>query len=136
MTTRFVPHSVIESERKRMTPQAWQFMQETVVSRSDEGLTFDRTHPSWARMVAVYYPPATASQVQPMPIPPVPAGDWPLVIRLIKDQAKPGDRGIGDTLHRLIAEAGLDVWTVQLRAAGIDCGCSERQSWLNARYPY
>ncbi len=64
----------------------------------------------------------------------VPRGQWPILIRMLADQASGADGGVGDTLERLAPDEAKRM-AAALKAAGIDCGCSGRQAWLNARYP-
>jgi hypothetical protein len=50
--------------------------------------------------------------------------------------AKPEDTGAGDTLERLIAKAGGRKFKEAMAALSLPCGCTDRQQWLNDRYPY
>lgn len=70
---------------------------------------------------------------------PLPYSDWPLPVRMIATRRKPIDRGIGDIVERWINSltakraARAKAW---LAKHGIDCGCSGRKAWLNARWPF
>lgn len=46
------------------------------------------------------------------------------------------DKGVGDTVERLLAKIGGRSIKKILMHLGQDCGCTNRQKWLNARYPY
>jgi hypothetical protein len=70
------------------------------------------------------------------PAPPVPRKDWPWPVRVMASLAQPGEIGIGDTLHRQLTVGGRDVIAWTLNALNIPCGCSDRQKWLNERFPY
>ena len=59
---------------------------------------------------------------------------WPRILKLIASRRKPGESGLGDTIHRLIPKS--DELIARLKAWGIDCGCRDRVIWLNLRYPY
>lgn len=48
----------------------------------------------------------------------------------------PEDRGIGDTVERLLAKAGGRAIKKWLERVGVSCGCRDRQAWLNEKYPY
>ena len=48
----------------------------------------------------------------------------------------PEDRGLGDTVERLLAKAGGRQIKALLAVMGIPCGCGDRQKWLNEHYPY
>jgi len=48
----------------------------------------------------------------------------------------PTDRGLGDTVERLLAKAGGRKIKAALERLKIDCGCGGRQADLNEKYPY
>lgn len=61
---------------------------------------------------------------------------WPLLARPLKLMAKPEDRGLGDIVARTVGPVGGDAfkaWFVE--AFGRDCGCGDRQVWLNIHFP-
>lgn len=60
---------------------------------------------------------------------------WPGWADAIADLREPGDKGVGDTVHRKLAEGGL-AFKLTLRAMGVACGCDERREQWNAMYPY
>jgi hypothetical protein len=57
-------------------------------------------------------------------------------VRWIKLLRKPQDRGVGDTVARLIASVGLDRWKAFSKKLGIPCGCTDRQDAWNKQWPY
>jgi hypothetical protein len=62
---------------------------------------------------------------------------WPLAVLAVARWRKPGDTGLGDTVVRLIGSTRshhFQVWFK--RKFNRDCGCTDRQRWLNARFPY
>jgi hypothetical protein len=67
---------------------------------------------------------------------PLPRSEWSMIVRVIARFAGPADKGVGDTLEKAFAMMGADVVKDALKRAGIDCGCSGRKAWFNARYPY
>lgn len=77
---------------------------------------------AYADLVAKYQPPA-----QNWPA-------WTLVVSLF---AAPEDRGIGDTIARIIGPAGGNAFKRWYKKTfSKSCGCSERQKTLNRLYPY
>ena len=77
--------------------------------------------------------PATATSAPPPQ--PVPREQWPLWTRFVAPRAKPSDRGVGDTVARLLGEYG-EAFKREMKKHEIDCGCSARQAEWNAKYPY
>lgn len=61
---------------------------------------------------------------------------WPLLIRGIARQRIDTDKGVGDTVERIISKMGGGQFKWVMDRLGIDCGCGGRQEWLNAVYPY
>ena len=48
-----------------------------------------------------------------------------------------GDRGVGDTIARLVRPLGGETFKVAFkRVFGFNCGCDRRQETLNMRWPY
>jgi hypothetical protein len=64
----------------------------------------------------------------------IPREKWPMAVRVVARMAKDGERGVGDTLARLIV--GGEQFKRLMKRVGVDCGCAARQSHLNALYPY
>jgi hypothetical protein len=69
---------------------------------------------------------------------PIPYTDWPLWAKVMKTTlGKPEDRGIGDTVLRIIGDdvsAAFKEW--YRKTFGVECGCQGRQTRLNANYPF
>lgn len=61
---------------------------------------------------------------------------WPWYVRAITILQKEEDRGIGDTIHRNLARFGANHMIWLLKKLNIDCGCHDRQDYLNAMFPY
>jgi hypothetical protein len=62
--------------------------------------------------------------------------EWPAALLPLKVLAKPGDRGAGDIIARVIGPIGGYAFkTWYRRMFGTDCGCGHRQEVLNARWP-
>lgn len=61
---------------------------------------------------------------------------WPLGVRVIARLKRDGEKGIGDTMARLLAGIGGEAYKRLAKRIGIECGCAARQAMLNARYPY
>lgn len=67
----------------------------------------------------------------------VPMEKWPVWAMEIYHQRQPQDTGVGDTVIHLIGDTRLLKFKTWFKEKiGRNCGCSERQNWLNARYPY
>lgn len=100
-------------------------------------------HPSGPRFTPEAGPTEAGRQrLVPIEAPPLPRGEWPRVVKLIARRALPGERGVGDTLARLFdapkfkGRGAGELFKAYTKKHGIDCGCGQRQDWLNARYPY
>ncbi len=66
---------------------------------------------------------------------PAPRSEWPAKIKLMAMAAEPSDKGVGDTVERVLGSGAIKDWLKQA-LAGASCGCANRQAWLNERYPY
>ncbi len=67
---------------------------------------------------------------------PIPRDQWPRLARWLSRRSTASDRGLGDTLARLLSRLGVarfKIWFHTL--TGHDCGCADRQAHLNAIYP-
>lgn len=60
----------------------------------------------------------------------------PYWVRFVKRLRKPEDRGIGDTVQRMAAWLGGERFKLVAAKLGIPCGCTQRQSEWNERWPY
>jgi hypothetical protein len=58
------------------------------------------------------------------------------LVALVSRFRTPEDRGVGDTLERLLAKVGGRKIKHLLRLANLPCRCDDRQKWLNERFPY
>lgn len=68
---------------------------------------------------------------------PIPRSQWPLPFLAVAMAARKGDRGIGDTIARVIGPIGGNAFKRwHRRVTGEDCGCGARADFLNAKYPY
>lgn len=63
------------------------------------------------------------------------SSEWPWWAKALKKRAQAGEKGIGDTLARKFGSTG-EAFKKVMECIGIQCGCQQRQEWLNARYPY
>ena len=67
---------------------------------------------------------------------PLPRDDWPFWAKALALLAKPGDKGIGDTVYRTIGSERSEVFEAwHLKTFGHRCGCSSRREGWNADYP-
>lgn len=72
----------------------------------------------------------------PQPLAGEERADWPLPLVPLKLLAKPGDRGAGDIIARVIGPIGGDAFKIwHKRLFGKACGCTARQENLNERWP-
>ena len=60
----------------------------------------------------------------------------PRLVRLVSRYRAEGDRGVGDTLERLLAKVGGRRFKHLMQLINLPCGCEDRQKWLNVRFPY
>jgi hypothetical protein len=60
--------------------------------------------------------------------------EWPLFFHPLKQLAQPGDRGMGDIIHRYLGGDAFPNWFE--KQFGRSCGCVNRVDWLNQRFPY
>jgi hypothetical protein len=60
----------------------------------------------------------------------------PRIVRFIESKRIESDRGVGDTLERLLASVGGRKYKRLMSWLGASCGCEDRQAWLNKKYPY
>ena len=59
---------------------------------------------------------------------------WAVAIALLKAE---GERGIGDTVQRIIGDDASEAFKQwYLKTFGHECGCAGRQNDWNALYPY
>jgi len=71
------------------------------------------------------------------PLVPVSRGDWPTWASLLARQASPADKGVGDTVARLIGPKCSAAFKVWYRALfGQPCKCEDRHARWNQKYPY
>jgi hypothetical protein len=62
--------------------------------------------------------------------------EWPLLLQPFKLMARPGDRGLGDIIERVIGPVGGDAYKAwYLKVFGVPCGCTRRSDNLNQRFP-
>ena len=77
--------------------------------------------------------PKTMAQAEALP---VPRGAWPKWAIELERRAKPGEFGVGDTARMVFGYFGGEQFKAAAKAAGINCGCCERQARWNQNYPY
>ena len=62
---------------------------------------------------------------------------WPRWARWLERRRRPGERGIGDTLTRLLDARGGVAWKRWYKAVmGHECGCGDRAERMNRAYAY
>ncbi len=62
---------------------------------------------------------------------------WPLIFRLLAKQRYYTDKGIGDTIERIVGPVGGDAFKKLYKSImKQDCGCNYRRDLLNKEYPY
>lgn len=86
----------------------------------------------------VYDNPWTRMEPTPIHLRPIPYADWPIWIRVFKlTLGKPEDRGVGDTVARIIGDDTSEAFKAWFREKfNVECGCQGRKDRLNANYPY
>jgi hypothetical protein len=74
---------------------------------------------------------------EPAPAIAVPREQWPFAARVIAKLATAEDKGVGDTIARVIDPLGGKLFKRWYkRITGHDCGCEDAQARLNMAYPY
>lgn len=66
---------------------------------------------------------------------PLPFDQWPKWATALAKFKFPEDRGVGDTIKRMLGMFGK-AFEATMRLAGAPCRCAERQAEFNARFPY
>jgi hypothetical protein len=70
-------------------------------------------------------------------IAPTPRAHWPAWTRALAKFRRSADTGLGDTIVHLIGDARSEKFKQWFaRKFGKTCGCTERQRWLNQKFPY
>lgn len=65
-----------------------------------------------------------------------PSTEWPIWAKSLKLVAKPGDKGLGDVVARIIGDENSEAFKEWYRKTfNKPCGCNGRQARLNALYP-
>ncbi len=67
---------------------------------------------------------------------PVRSLEWPTLVKRIANRKVSSDRGVGDTLERLFSYVGGRQFKRVMEMLSVECGCGDRQTWLNNAYPY
>lgn len=68
---------------------------------------------------------------------PVPKSARPLWVKALSKLAKPEDKGLGDTITRVVGIFGGEVFKQWFKkTTGRACGCESRAAALSAKYPY
>jgi len=84
-------------------------------------------------------PPYNARVVISKPSP-APFAQWPKWAKALATMKVDGERGVGDTAHRLfhwpVASQFSDVVFAALKLFKQGCGCARRQAEWNAKFPY
>ena len=65
--------------------------------------------------------------------------EWPTWARWLADRRADGDRGVGDTVERLLGVGGRAfklLWKATFGQVGLGCGCDGRRARWNAAYAY
>lgn len=62
--------------------------------------------------------------------------EWPKILDGLKKLAKPSDKGLGDIIARAVGPIGGDAFKSWYKQTfGKSCGCTQRQEWLNKKFP-
>ena len=70
-------------------------------------------------------------------IEPLAKENWPRLLKIVAKYRHPADLGLGDTLVHLIGDTNSSRFKTWFkRKFNRDCGCTDRQRWLNARFPH
>src|SRR5207302_548591 len=66
----------------------------------------------------------------------VPRKDWPAWAKVIALAKTKDEKGVGDTIARIVGPIGGQAYKRWREIKGAPCGCDERQADLNAAFPY
>ena len=67
----------------------------------------------------------------------LPTAPWPAWARAMRFLSRPADRGLGDTIARIVGPVGGDAFKAwHLATFGVPCGCEGRQESLNREFPF
>jgi len=67
----------------------------------------------------------------------LPFESWPDWAKDLAHDRQPTDTGLGDTIVHLIGDTRSEKFKTWFHEKfGKSCGCTERQRWLNQRFPY
>jgi hypothetical protein len=77
-----------------------------------------------------------ATRAVPIAVGAVHCDDWPNIVKRIAKRKVSSDRGVGDTLERLFSYVGGRQFKRVMEMLSVECGCGDRQTWLNDAYPY
>ncbi len=67
---------------------------------------------------------------------PIPRDQWPLWAKALTQFSKPEDKGLGDTVARMIGAQNSEAFKAwHLATLGRSCRCNGRQARLNIQYP-
>lgn len=69
-------------------------------------------------------------------VPSIPYGQWPDEAKAIAVDRDERDKGLGDTVQRKLDGIGGVIFKAAMEWLKTPCGCTDRQAWLNAKYPY
>jgi hypothetical protein len=70
-------------------------------------------------------------------IEPLAKSDWPVWALAVAKFGHSEDIGLGDTIVHLIGDERSEWFQTWFQQKfGKSCGCSNRQAWLNQRFPY
>ena len=58
------------------------------------------------------------------------------LIKWISRFRVPEDRGLGDTLERMLSKVGGRKFKHLMQLMHMPCGCEDRRKWLNERFPF
>jgi len=68
---------------------------------------------------------------------PLPMDAWPQWAKDLAEARQLEDKGVGDTVIHVIGEVRSEKFKSWFREKlGTNCGCTERQRWLNQKFPY
>ena len=68
---------------------------------------------------------------------PLPIDQWPQWAKDLAQDRQPEDKGLGDTVVHVIGNTRSEKFKRWFKEKlGKNCGCTERQRWLNQRFSY
>jgi len=94
--------------------------------------------PSKARQTGIAFAASFVAVAAPLiRVRPLQIDQWPRWAKDLAQARQPADKGLGDTIVHVIGDVRSEKFKNWFKEKlGTSCGCTERQRWLNQKFPY